>query len=737
MRQVSKTTGWWMGQAAVAISAAAFAAVFAAGCGGGGGGGGGAGTAVAGVTSAGAGQLAAVELMPPGDLTVDDGLGSAFQVIVDGHYRDGAVLDLTRDVQLQVADPTVATVSGDGLITPVGPGTTELTVSMRAFTGETLVATKQVTVVPAGGAPVFTGGALEVFPPFRTLGQVDAAAGRDQLQQIVIVGTDATGRMHDVTRTVGAQVLDRNRQPSMAGQLSATGLFRGVVDGEQVMLLTRLDSAGLTASAQFTLGGGSSVPQPVTFTGGALAGSSNAIDVALLKVLRGQFAEPSALSSDQEFLRRLYSDALGRLPSSAELAAFEAAAAADKRDAEIDRVVATAEFAGHWAQQVGEWFEIPRANGGAAAFDAWVAGQISAGQGLSQIVAALAAGTAPVSATFDGVHPRASDKVDILVLATTGMTSDCAVCHDHPLTGPNDTPRWVQAERYPLDAFFAASAAEATPLDKNDNRVGSPFQPGFVAFDASATVTSTLTTPMGQRRAEFAALLTSASQFDRGLAHRIFAAVKQPLLDPNQFLKVNLDAVSVPGLLETLGARLRANNTDLRAFVSEIFKSKAYQLTSAGTSTGNDPLLARHLLRRHRSEVMESLVASMTGQALASGDLAFFRGTFGYPTERVSISERSEAVNMSQSLVLLNSPVVQDKVSANGGRVAALAGQVTANTITRDEAVRALFRTALSRDPSTDELGFALDTVNQAANVRQGLEDVAAVLMSTIEAVAH
>lgn len=724
-----------MAGAALAVSAA----VAFAGCGGGGGSGGGGavGSVAAGVTSASATQLTAVEIAPPGDLVVDTGLGSAFQVIVDGHYRDGSQLDLTREVQLRVTDQAVATVSGDGLITPVAPGTTELTVSVRAYTGETLVARKQITVVPAGAAPNFTGGTLQVFPPIRTLGQVNAAAGRDQLQQIVIVATDSTGRMHDLTRSIGAQVLDRSRQPSMAGQLSPSGLFRGVMEGNEVVLLTRLDTAGLTASAQFTLGGGSNVPKPLTFTGGALAGSSNAIDQALLNVLRGQFAEPSALSSDQEFLRRVYSDAIGRLPSTQELAAFEANTAANKRDAEIDRLVATAEFANHWAQQVGEWFEIPRGNAGAAAFDQWVAQQIQAGQGLSQIVGALAAGTAPVSGTFDGVHPRASDKVDVLVLATTGMTSDCAVCHDHPLTGPNDTPRWLQSERYPLDAFFAANAAEATPLDKNDNRVGNPFQPGFVAFDASAQVTSTLTTPMAQRRAEFARLLTSASQFDRGLAHRIFSSVKQPLLDPNQFLKRNLDAVAVPGLLETLAARFRASNTDVRAFVGEVFKSKAYQLSSAGTSTGNDPLLARHVLRRHHSEPMESLVSSVTGTALTGGDLTFFRQTFGYPINRQAVSERSDAVNMSQALVLMNSPVVQAKVSANGSRVATLAGQVGANTITRDEAVRELFRAALSRDPSTDELGFALDTINQAPTVRAGLEDVAAVLVSTIEAVAH
>jgi len=240
---------------------------------------------------------------------------------------------------------------------------------------------------------------------------------------------------------------------------------------------------------------------------------------------------------------------------------------------------------------------------------------------------------------------------------------------------------------------------------------------------------------MAARRAEFGRLLTATSQFDRGLAHRVFAEVLKPLLDPNQFLKAELDSVMVPTLLETLAVRFRAVNTDLRAFVGEVFKSKTYQLKSAGTTAGNDPLLARHALRRHHSEVMESLIATVTGMPVAAGaDLTFVRDSFGYPMNRISIKERSNAVNMSQSLLFLNSPVVQNKITAGTSTIATLAAQVTASTLTQDQAITRLFRLSLARDPSSDELGFARTTVTSAATVRAGLEDVAAVLMSTIEA---
>ena len=44
---------------------------------------------------------------------------------------------------------------------------------------------------------------------------------------------------------------------------------------------------------------------------------------------------------------------------------------------------------------------------------------------------------------------------------------------------------------------------------------------------------------------------------------------------------------------------------------------------------------------------------------------------------------------------------------------------------------------ALSRSPAQDEMGWCVDAVTQAGTTQTGLEDIAAVLLSTIEAVAH
>ena len=711
-------------------------ALFAAGCGSSSGGGSTAsGATAAPINSAQESQvLVGLDISPSEDLTLDMNLGAAFQILVDGYYQDGP-RDLTRDVQYQIADDSVLTISGDGLITPLAPGTTTITVQMTSMNGQSFGATKTVTVTPNTTSPAANFVELTLYPKARTLKRVDSTKGVDQLQQVIVVGKDDTGRVWDLTRSMAIQVTDFNspdRAPSMAGQISPEGLFRGIVGPNEVLLVSRLDTFGLVAGGHIVVGPGQAKPVPSSalYSGAPLAGSQNPIDRAVLAELSKQFIEPSELTDDGAFLRRLYADALGRLPTETEYATFLNSSSQTKRNDEIDRLVNSAAFADQWGKLIGEWFVMANTQ-----FDGWVEAEILAGNGLDSIVSDMITGTGTGGMLFDQQHATAADKVNILLKASAGMTAECAQCHDHPVTGPSDTIRWTQDERYPLDAFFAMNADEATKLNRDNVRFGAPLDPGFI-LDPSATVTTTLTSPLAQRRAEFAGLFTASSQFNRGLAHRIFAHLATPLLDPNQFLAKELDAVTVPGVLDALTAEFAAQNSSVQDFVAMIFKSNYYQLSSKADDTTNDDLLARRTLSRHQSEACESLVENVTGLSLGGGR-GFFRQTFGFPLDRATIDERTTRVNMSQSLVLMNSPIVQDLVSDNGSRVAQLASDVAGGSSTVEDAVKVLFRSALSREPESGELTLCVSAVNGAANTREGLEDVAAVLMSSIEAVSR
>lgn len=711
-------------------------ALIMAGCGGSGGGGGGGSTA-AGAT---AGNMDGLAFGPEESVIVEAPGGSTavsqFQLIVDSYSASsGKVLDVTRQAMLTSSDDTVARVGADGLIEALSPGMATITAN---FGG--IQITKDIEVVASVGSATFT--QVKVYPGSRVLDSVSVSGGVTQDQQLVVVGIDQDGKAHDLTRTLPIVLSDWDpnnpNQPaqlpiSTAATLSPNGLLTGSVEGEDVLVQVEIVN-GPSGAAHIHLGPGNAKPiTGAVFSPGSLAGSSNPIDQAVLQGLQAKGVSPAPASSDGEFLRRLYSDALGRLPSAAEAEAFQANTASDKRDAEVDRVVAMPEFARHWASRLGEWFVIPDTT-----FDTWAETQLAADTSLVSIVADLAAGNGQGGTLFDAQHDTAAKKVSILLLAGTGMAAECAGCHDHPFTGPNDNPRWIQADRYPLDAFFAATNDEAIPMDKAGNRTGNngqPFQPGFTALDPTKTVASTLTTPLAQRRQEFATLFTGTAFFRRGFAHRIWSEVCQPLLDPNQFIAKNLNTMAAPQVLTALSGQFESAGGSLKTFLSGVFKSKVYQLSSEVSDLANDPLLARRVLTRQQSEVCASLALNLTGAG--PNNMGFFNSTFGFPLSRLTIGERSAAINMSQSLVFQNSPVVHAGLTAQNGVPGQLAASVAAGTMTMQQAVGQLWLAAYSRNPAADEVTDAMATIQAAGTPAEGLQDVATALMASIEAAAN
>src|SRR5581483_12261680 len=147
----------------------------------------------------------------------------------------------------------------------------------------------------------------------------------------------------------------------------------------------------------------------------------------------------------------------------------------DKRGQLIETLLASADFPTHWSQDViGPWLGVSESRD---SFDQAIALDLSQDVPLDQILDAICAGDAPqFDKTFDQVYM----KVDRLVLAFTGMTSQCARCHDHKLTLPGDDPRLVQDDNYSLYAFFANSKGDATKVDLSGKPFGKPLEPGFV-----------------------------------------------------------------------------------------------------------------------------------------------------------------------------------------------------------------------------------------------------------------
>jgi len=101
----------------------------------------------------------------------------------------------------------------------------------------------------------------------------------------------------------------------------------------------------------------------------------NFIDNILFDRMAKDSIQSAPLSTDAEFIRRVYLDITGRIPSAADVTAFLADTSANKRDALVDRLVGSTEYVDKWTMFFGDLFEnnarstnVQRYSGGRDAF---------------------------------------------------------------------------------------------------------------------------------------------------------------------------------------------------------------------------------------------------------------------------------------------------------------------------------------------------------------------------------
>jgi len=488
------------------------------------------------------------------------------------------------------------------------------------------------------------------------------------------------------------------------------------------------------------------------YVGAPLAGSDNPLDRAALAALRRAGVEPAGLCGDGEFLRRVTADVLGRLPTPEEVEAFLADDAPDKRERLVDRLLADGAFPYRWTREIlGPWLELPAELDVAPedgsrvryAVDLLLASHLRERRPLGALVERLT-GPGDLGQAFAARFNRfgGTEQADALVATFTGMTNRCARCHDHRLTGPADDPRWTQEQSYGLYAFFARSEGDAWPIDlEGRRRPGSgPQAPRFVLDGAAAPPAGlvrldgarlpALDAPLPQRRAAFGVLLAESDAFARGTAHRIWAELAGPLLDPDDVRAATLEGVAAPELLAALADAFRTSGTRLDDFLRVCLTSRLYQLDARGRADA-DPLPARRVLRRHHAETLARGVRSLLGLPPAAPD-DLVAAALGAPERgRAATTPRRDDLGLAQALALLNAPGGPGGLAGGSPRVAALAGDVAAGALTLEDAGARLVRAALARDPTDAERGAIRALAG--APPREVLEDLAAALAASPE----
>ena len=482
---------------------------------------------------------------------------------------------------------------------------------------------------------------------------------------------------------------------------------------------------------------------------------NNFIDRLVFRKLRKLNILPSALADDAEYLRRVYLDVLGTLPTPAEARRFLDDKRLDRRARLVEELLRRPEFADFWALQWADLLRVDRSALGpkrAYAYYKWIHDSVAANRPLDefarQILTAKGQLGEEAPANFYKVANKSGQAAGTLAQVFLGVRIACAECHHHPFD------RWSQDDYYGMTAFFSGvgikkiknteTLAVEGPAQARNPRTGADISAHPLGERMPAKIEP------GDRRSELAEWLTNRRNpwFARNLANRVWAHfLGRGLVDPVDDVRAT-NPPSNPELLDALAAYLIENKYDLHYLIRSIAASRVYQMSSKPNATNerDEQNYSRVRFKRIGAEVLLDMVSQTTGvderfagappgtRAIQLWDSKvphYFLKTFGRP-ERISACEceRHHEPSVAQVLHLLNSPEIQAKLSHEGGYVAKLVNREPADGVLLEE----LYLTFFSRLPNEKERRAALSYLQEEKNNRrEAVEDLAWSMINSLE----
>ncbi len=405
---------------------------------------------------------------------------------------------------------------------------------------------------------------------------------------------------------------------------------------------------------------------------------------------------PSELSADEVFLRRVYLDVVGVLPTPEERAAFLKDSDPLKREKRIDELIGSKDFLDLWVMQLAELLQIRRANGlsqkGLSLYDSWLREQVHAGVPVNELIRQLipASGSTFENPATSYYQTETTPQLlaENIAQAFLGTRIQCAQCHNHPFD------RWTMDDYYGFAAFVsqvgykqAKDPREITVYNLGEGSLKHPVagrevRPKFLGGDLADVAQLN-----GDYRDALAQWLTDNNEaFARNVANVLWAHfMGKGIVDPIDDVRVS-NPPSNPDLLNELGAKLMEYNYDVRRLASDICKSKTYQLSTQKTDWNrwDERNFSHASIRRLRAEILLDCINQITSTSdefsgLPLGGRAieipsgrsnnYFLDTFGRSDRETPCScEVSTSPTLSQALHLLNGENTTGKIKS-GGRI--------------------------------------------------------------------
>lgn len=209
------------------------------------------------------------------------------------------------------------------------------------------------------------------------------------------------------------------------------------------------------------------VPQPLPTPFPTLE-ANNKIDEFVHAKLKKLGIPPSGLCEDHEFLRRVYLDLIGTLPTADEARAFLADTDPKKRSKLIDRLFEREEYSDFWALK---WSDLLRIIGempvnvwpnAVQAYQRWLKDEVARNTPYDEFAWKLLTSTGsnfrnPEVNFYRALSTKApQDMAEMAAVIFMGARIDCARCHGHP------SENWGPERNVELAAFFANVAYKNT-----------------------------------------------------------------------------------------------------------------------------------------------------------------------------------------------------------------------------------------------------------------------------------
>ena len=327
---------------------------------------------------------------------------------------------------------------------------------------------------------------------------------------------------------------------------------------------------------------------------------STKIDQLLQSAWQERAIEAAPVCSDEQFLRRVTLDLVGRIPTLPERSEF---LAHPDRAATIDRLLASDEFSHAWADSwTTQLYGYADDSVDRDMLAQWLEDQVASQKPYDQIAQQLvsATGQSAFAGPVNFLLRYPDEPVVKVSRAFLGVRLDCARCHDHPFD------RWTKDDFARMNRFFDGMERQEV---SNGNvqlvdvvrEVEPSERPRFLTGAEPKTT---------QWRSEFGLFLIRSRPFARNFANRIWyhllgRGIVHPVDDVNRD-----NPAAIPTVLEWLADEAIRSEFDIRNMIRLICNTRAYQVQSLSTR-GDEERLKLFAVRTVKPLTPEQWYASM------------------------------------------------------------------------------------------------------------------------------